>query len=159
MRKNVGSHSNRLLVVDEEIFLCEVSSIHIDRWSVHKERKHNIHIGRLMRKNSSGWEYIHLGYSVHWNERNWSTRRRWNYQSRRKSFPYRRSTRDRPMNLFFLQKSKKMKEEWEDSPMNFIQTSLINVTFTKQLSMTLIQFDWQGNCCRPEHRLQKDNCM
>ena len=39
-------------------------------------------------------------------------------------------------------------------PMKFTHTSLIKVTLTKQLSITLAQFDAQGNSFRPEQKLQ-----
>lgn len=42
-------------------------------------------------------------------------------------------------------------------PMKFIHTSLTKVTFVRQLSITFIQFDRQGNSFRPEHKLQYDN--
>jgi len=44
-------------------------------------------------------------------------------------------------------------------PIKFIHISLIKETFTRQLSITLIQFVKQGNSFCPAHKLQYESCI
>jgi len=44
-------------------------------------------------------------------------------------------------------------------PIKFIHISLINETLTRQLSITFIQFDKQGNSFCPAHKLQYESCI
>jgi hypothetical protein len=53
-----------------------------------------------------------------------------------------------------INRLKKTNHPYPNLPIKFLHISLIKVTFTKQLSMTFIQFDVQGNSFLPEHKLQ-----